>query len=159
MEVNVKVTHEMGDAAKKFLTDLIAAANGVAPAEAKAKPAEAPKEEEAKPATRRRAAEVEVPKEEEAKPVTRRRRTAAAPKEDEAPAFEDMSTDDQLADIQKRITKHTKKGKTADIKELLGIFDAGRASELSAKDYADFSDALNRYDAGETIDEIFPQMD
>lgn len=116
-----------------------AKAEDEAPAKAPAK--EAVKEAEAAPARRRRAAAKEE-----------------APAADDV-AFEDLSTDDQLADLQKRITKHTKKGKTADIKELLSVFDAGRASELDAKDYVEFSDALARYDAGETVDEIFPQLD
>lgn len=186
MEVQVKVTVELSEDTKQFIGGILggvkAAPAAKAPAakevakeeKAPAKEAEAVAVADEAPARgrRRAAAKEEAPakeakapakeavKEAEAAPARRRRAAAKeeAPAADDV-AFEDLSTDDQLADLQKRITKHTKKGKTADIKELLSVFDAGRASELGAKDYVEFSDALARYDAGETVDEIFPQLD
>lgn len=186
MEVQVKVTVELSEDTKQFISGVLGGAKA-APA-AKAPKAEAPVKDEAKapakeaeaveeapargrrraaakeevaeaPAKEAKAPAKEAAKEEPAAPARRRRAAAKEEPATEDVAFEDLSTDDQLADLQKRITKHTKKGKTSDIKEMLSVFDAGRASELDVKDYVEFSDALARYDAGEGVDEIFPQID
>ena len=100
-----------------------------------------------------------APQAEKPKP-TRTRATApkAEPVQDEAPkkseSFEDLDDDAKLEAIKAEVTKHTKKGKSADIKALLGGFDANRASELSADDYDAFFNAVKRYGAGESVDDI-----
>lgn len=78
----------------------------------------------------------------------------AAKKKDEAPAFDELDEDAQLETIKAEVTKHTKKGKSADIKALLAAYDAGRASELAPEQYSGFFNAVKRYGAGEAIDEI-----
>ena len=67
-----------------------------------------------------------------------------------------MDDDAKLEAIKTEVTKHTKKGKSADIKFLLANFDAGRASELATEDYDAFFDAITRYGKGENVDKIFP---
>lgn len=69
-------------------------------------------------------------------------------------AFEDLDDDAKLEAIKAEVTKHTKKGKSADIKALLLGFDANRASELAPEDYDAFYDAVKRYGAGESVDDI-----
>ncbi|EYA03611.1 hypothetical protein M126_3500 [Bacteroides fragilis str. S6L3] len=70
-----------------------------------------------------------------------------------------MDDDAKLEAIKAEVTKHTKKGKSADIKFLLANFDAGRASELSTEQYDAFFDAITRYGAGEAATDIFPALD
>jgi hypothetical protein len=81
-----------------------------------------------------------------------------APKEEpirETPkAFEDLDEAEQLEAIKAEVTKHTKRGKSGDIKALLTYFDAGRVSELPTEQYPAFMDALGRYGKGESIDTI-----
>lgn len=77
----------------------------------------------------------------------------------EKPAFSDLDDDAKLEAIKAEVTKHTKKGKSADIKFLLANFDAGRASELSTEQYDAFFDAITRYGAGEAATDIFPALD
>lgn len=106
-------------------------------------PAEKPKQ------TRTRAtSKAEAPATEEAPKVE------AAKAKDEPTAFRDMDDDAKLEAIKAEVTKHTKKGKSADIKALLGGFDANRASELAPEDYNGFMDAVKRYGAGESVDDI-----
>lgn len=71
-----------------------------------------------------------------------------------APAFEELDEEAQLEEIKVQVTKHTKKGKSADIKTLLSGFGANRASELATSDYQGFYDAVARYSAGEDVNEI-----
>lgn len=144
------------------------------------KPATRAKRGAAKPATKAKDEEVEEAEEDEAPKGRARRSTAskakeeedeapatktrsrkpAAKAEDEAPVFADMSDEEKLDEIKAKITLTTKKkGGADDVRELLGVFDAGRAGELSPKDYDEFYDALTRYRAGESVDEIFPEVD
>lgn len=136
MDVNVKVTVELGPQTLALLTNGIIA-------------------QPAKKATEEKVEAVEEVAETEKPKTTRTRATSkkAEPKQD-APAFEDLDEDAQLEAIKAEVTKHTKKGKSADIKALLSGFDAGRASELDPATYGDFMDAVKRYGAGESVDDI-----
>lgn len=90
-----------------------------------------------------------------APPTTARTRTTAAKaKQPETPGFEDLDEDAKLEAIKAEVTKHTKKGKSADIKALLTGFEANRASELDPENYDAFMKAVKRYGAGESIDDI-----
>lgn len=87
---------------------------------------------------------------------------AAAPKPAAKPAevaFEDLDADAQLEALKAHVTKHTKNGKSADIKALLSNFGSDRVSTLEAEHYLDFNDVLNRYSAGESVEDIFPSVD
>lgn len=184
MEVNVKVTHELGEETKKFIAGLItgkisseAAPKAAAkiPTPSKEKEEDEVVEEKTPTRSRRGAAapakEVEeteaptrkarTPKVEDEAPATKRRaRGGAAKEETEGPVFADMSKDEKLDEIKAKITLTTKKkGGAEDVREILGVFDAGRAGELDPKDYDDFYDALTRYRAGESVDDIFPEVD
>ena len=129
---------------------------GAATTSSKAKDEEAEEEDEAPKGRTRRSTAAK----EEEKPAAKTRTRSKARDEDEAPKFEDMSEDEQLNEIKAKVTLTTKKkGGADDVRELLGVFDAGRASELDPKDYVEFYDVLNRYRAGESVDEIFPQVD
>lgn len=136
------------------------------------KPATRTRRGAAKPATKAKEEEVEAEEEDEA-PKGRARRTSKAAEEAtktrgrkpaekvaDEPVFADMTDDEKLDEIKAKITLTTKKkGGADDVREILGVFDAGRAGELDAKDYYDFYDALTRYRAGESVDEIFPEVD
>jgi hypothetical protein len=136
MDVQVNVTVELGPKTLALLTGV-----GVAPAApAKSVTEEAPKAEPEKP-------KAEAPKAPKAT-------APAKPKKEEAPAFEDLDEDAQLEAIKAEVTKHTKKGKSADIKALLAAYDAGRASELAPEQYADFFNAVVRYGKGESVEDI-----
>jgi hypothetical protein len=82
-----------------------------------------------------------------------------APKKEEPAAFGDMKPEDQLEAIKAAVSKHVKKGKSADIKFMLAHFDASRASELDPKHYGAFYEALGRYGKGEKPAELFPEED
>ncbi|WP_280185575.1 hypothetical protein [Bacteroides fragilis] len=154
MEVTVNVNIELGQQTMTFLTRGFMATS--------AKLVSTEKVEEAKPES---IAKPEVP----AKPAapaapaatTRTQRPAASKPAAaaEKPAFSDLDDDAKLEAIKAEVTKHTKKGKSADIKFLLANFDAGRASELSTEQYDAFFDAITRYGAGEAATDIFPALD
>lgn len=147
MEVKVTVTHELGEETKKFIATLLTGGAVVATAKtvpAKAEPSKEEKtDEEEKPAAK-----------------TRTRKTAAKEEASDEPVFADLSDEEKLDEIKSKITLTTKKkGGADDVREILGVFDAGRAGELDKKDYDEFYDALTRYRAGESVDEIFPEVD
>lgn len=154
MEVTVNVNIELGQQTMAFLTRGFMATN--------AKLVSTEKVEKVKPES---IAKPEVP----AKPAapaapaatTRTQRPAASKPAAaaEKPAFSDLDDDAKLEAIKAEVTKHTKKGKSADIKFLLANFDAGRASELSTEQYDAFFDAITRYGAGEAATDIFPALD
>jgi hypothetical protein len=136
MEATVRVTVELGATTTALLSALIGGAKPTAPA---AKPESAKAEPEAK----------------EEKPKAGRPAKTEAPKKEEAAAdFDSLDDDAKLEAIKTEVTKHTKKGKSADIKALLTGFDAGRASELDAERYGDFYAAIQRYGKGETVEAI-----
>lgn len=77
-----------------------------------------------------------------------------APKAAAKATFADLDEAGQLAAIQTEVTRHAKKGKTADVKAILVHFGAGKASELDAERYGEVYDAFVRYGKGETVDAI-----
>lgn len=103
-------------------------------------------------------AAVEEPKEEKkpAAPKAEAPKAPAKPKKDEPTPFEEMDDEAKLDTIKAEVTKHTKKGKSADIKFILSNFEAGRASELDPDNYAAFYNAIVRYGKGEDLADIFP---
>lgn len=136
MEVKLNVSVELGPQT----LGLISAFSGVKAAEPTASvtpknDAPAPKEEKARPG---RPAKTDAPKKEEAG----------------AADFDGLDDDAKLEAIKTEVTKHTKKGKSADIKALLTAFDAGRASELATDRYDEFYAAIVRYGKGETVEAI-----
>lgn len=153
MEVNVKVTVELGAQTLAVLTGLNAktpAAEAKTPAPEVAAEAKTPAPEvetEKKTRTRRTAAEIAAEKAAaEAK--------EAPVEETKAPEFGDLDEAAQLEAIKAEVTRHTKKGKSADIKALLAYFEAGRASELAPEQYQDFYDMVSRYGAGESVNDL-----
>lgn len=151
--MEIKVTVELGP-------QTFALINGFSTAKALEMPKQvvetaeevAPLAEKPKQTRTRATAKVEPSQDEAPKEV-------AAPVE-EVPAstkpetFTDLDDDAKLDAIKAEVTKHTKKGKSADIKALLGGFNANRASELASEDYDAFFDGVKRYGAGESVDDI-----
>lgn len=151
MEVTVNVNIELGQQTMVFLTRGFMATS--------AKLLSTEKVEEVKPES---PAKPEVPAKPAAPAATTKTQRPAASKPAaaaEKPAFSDLDDDAKLEAIKAEVTKHTKKGKSADIKFLLANFDAGRASELSTEQYDAFFDAITRYGAGEAATDIFPALD
>lgn len=146
MDVNVKVTVDLGDKTMSLFNGFVAANQAVAADTA----GKALKKYEEEPAPK---ADVSKPE-----PEKRTRRTKEQIAADEALTVDgwgDMDDGAKLEAIKTEVTKHTKKGKSADIKFLLSQFDAGRASELSPEDYDAFFDAIIRYGKGESVEKIF----
>lgn len=63
----------------------------------------------------------------------------------------EMSIVDKFEYIKDEVTKHLKRGKSADIKHLLSLFKANCISELAHKDYDAFYDVIKQYGRGEII--------
>ena len=148
----VKVTVDLGEKTVALLTGGIAIANSPKLKE----PVEAPKLEAPKEGP---APKPEALKEKMAEKPARTRRTKeqiAADEAQTANGWNEMDDDAKLEAIKTEVTKHTKKGRSADIKFLLSNFDAGRASELTPEDYDAFFDAITRYGKGESVETIFP---
>lgn len=151
MEVTVNVNIELGQQTMAFLTRGFMATS--------AKLVSTEKVEEVKTES---LAKPEVPAKPAAPAATTKTQRPAASKPAaaaEKPAFSDLDDDAKLEAIKAEVTKHTKKGKSADIKFLLANFDAGRASELATEQYDAFFDAITRYGAGEAATDIFPALD
>lgn len=84
-----------------------------------------------------------------------------APKPAAAPAdvaFEDLDDAAKLEALKAAVTKHTKKGKSKDIKLLLSPYAVERVSDLQAEDFDGFYDVITRYTDGETVGDIFPEL-
>lgn len=148
----VKVTVDLGEKTLALLSGGIAIANNAKvkePIAVEAAKPEAPKEETAAP-------KPEAPKAEPEKRTRRTKEQIAAEEAQTANGWDEMDDDAKLEAIKAEVTKHTKKGKSADIKFLLSNFDAGRASELAPEDYDAFFDAITRYGKGESVETIFP---
>lgn len=167
MEVKVNVNIELGQNTINALAGILGgavvttkAAVKEAPAEEKEKtPAKVASKPAAKPAPK---AVEEEAEEVEAKPVAAKPAPKAAAPKPAAKAkpvaeeedFNELDEDAQLDAIKKEVTKHTKKGKTSDIKQLLGLFDVAKASDLDPATYGEFFDLVKRYGAGETAEDI-----
>lgn len=146
MEFKVIVTHELGTATLNALTAIL---TGNAAAAAKT-PAKAKTQDAAEMAVVKEAEEVKAPKAKADKPVG----TKPGPKGKNAmaaEAFAGLDAEDQLEAIKTEVTKHSKKGKTADIKEMLSHFGAARASELDPANYADMYTAIIAYGGGSSV--------
>jgi len=117
------------------------------------------------------AAEEEAPKPvaKKASPAPAAKAAAPAPKAVAKPApkaapakavaFEDLDEEGQLEALKAHATKHTKKGKTADIKALVANYGADRVSDLDPEYYVEFNEVLTRYSDGESVEDIFPNVD
>ena len=66
----------------------------------------------------------------------------------EAPAFADLTDDEKIEAIKAEVTKHTKRGKSGDIKALLTFVGAGRVSELQGEGIDTFMSLVQRYGKG-----------
>lgn len=97
-----------------------------------------------------------APKPAAAKPAPK----AAAPKP-AAPAaveFADLDDAGKLEALKAHVTKHTKKGKSKDIRLLLTPYEVERAGDLKPEDYDGFNEVLQRYTDGESVTDIFPDL-
>lgn len=151
MDVNVKVTVDLGEETVALLTGGMVVNAPTPKVEPKA---EAPKEETAAP--KPEAPKADVSKTEPEKRTRRTKEQIAAEEAQTANGWDEMDDDAKLEAIKAEVTKHTKKGRSADIKFLLSNFDAGRASELAPEDYDAFFDAITRYGKGESVETLFP---
>lgn len=159
MNIELKLVGELNDATMvsvlNVLTGVEAPAVKTPAKQAATKQAEiadpAEKEEQAKPAKSAAPAK-------KAAAAAPAKKAAAAPAkmsdDDKIEALEAQDEEDQLATIQAEITKHTKKGKTADIKKLLAIYGVPKASELDAATYSEFYSLVLRFAGGEDADSI-----
>lgn len=164
MDVNVKVTVDLGDRAMSLfnrlaatgaaLTEVAGATKGSAEALAQMADAAEPvlaALEEPVPAQ-------EAPKKEPSKRTPRAKaETQKTEPKEPAPVegWEDMDDEARLELIKSEVTKHAKRGKSVDIREMLSHFNASRASELDPKDYEAFCRAISRYGAGDSLEDIF----
>lgn len=163
MNVEIKLVGEINDAKMQNVLNVltsnnqVAASKAVAPAAAKAVKAEtAAQTEEEETETTAKAAPKAAAKPAAAKaPAAKAAKPAAAVTEDPQEALDAMEdADEQLAYIQAEVTKLSKKGKTADIKKLLALFDSPKVSELDPATYSEFFSLVLRFKGGETSDEI-----
>ena len=118
-----------------------------APEDAAVGKTEAVEDKPAPTRKRRTAAEIEADK--KAKEVAPEPEVEEKP--EAAPEFSDLDADAQLEAIKAEVTRHTKKGKSADVKAMLAYFDAGRASELAEDQYEDFYNMVKEYAAGKSV--------
>lgn len=177
MEIKVTVVHELGASVAAVLTAIAAQAAGVETSgqkvsTAKIEKAAAPDQtEEDKPARGRRnaakegkvAEEPKAPLGDSDKATGASRRRSAGAKKEEAPKevpFIDRSEDEQLKEIMRVVgLVSKKKGGGDDVREMLSVYDAGKSSNLLPEDYVEFYAGLERYRAGESVDEIYPEVD
>ena len=150
MDVNVKVTVDLGEKTVALLTGGMVG-NNLTP-KVEPKPA-APKE-----AVAEKPAEEKKTRTRSSKPVEDK---ATETKKD-APAFADLDDDAKLEAIKAEVTKQTKNKKGADVKWMLAQFNAAsvsKAEPLEPEDYDAFYDAITRYGKGEALTDIFPSDD
>lgn len=158
MEVKVNVNIELGQTTINALAGILGgavvtakAAVVEAPAEEKEKtPAKVASKPAAKPAPKAVEEEAAKPAPKAAAPKPAAKAKPVAEEED----FNELDEDAQLEAIKKEVTKHTKNGKTSDIKQLLGLFDVGRSSDLDPATYGEFFELVKRYSGGEDLDTI-----
>ena len=150
MDVNVKVTVDLGEKTVALLTGGMVG-NNLTP-KVEPKPA-APKEEVAE-----KPAEEKKTRTRSSKPVEDK----ATETNKDAPAFADLDDDAKLEAIKAEVTKQTKNKKGADVKWMLAQFNAAsvsKAEPLEPEDYDAFYDAITRYGKGEALTDIFPSDD
>lgn len=167
MEVNVKVTVDLGDRTMSLLGGAMAANAGIAKAtdtvnkvlvkyaDEPAEKSDAPQPE--KP-TRTRRTKEQIAAAPTKEPV---KVEAPEPKEEAAPDFATLSDEDKVGALRTKVSQYTKKGKSADIRFMLAQFDARTVSQdepLKPEDYDAFNEALERYGAGASVTDIFPEL-
>lgn len=170
MEVNVKVTVDLGDRTMSLLGGVMAANAGIAKATDTAnkvlekyadEPAEQATAAPAEKPTRSRRTKDQIAAE-TAKPAPAKEPVKVeAPEEEAAPDFASLSDEDKIDVLRTKVASHTKKGKSADIRFMLAQFDASTVSQnnpLKPEDYNAFNEALDRYGAGESVTDIFPEL-
>ena len=115
----------------------------------------------AEPAKKPAAKQVAGEEEEEEKPTKKAKaapaKAAAAKKKDgnlSDDEFESYSEEEQFEAFKVIATRHSKKGKTADIKQILEKHGVARMTELEPEQYLAFYQDVVRYDEGEDIDDI-----
>ena len=154
--MEIKVTVELGEKTVALLNNLtrsVVKAPSQEPAneDAAVGKTEAVEDKPAPTRKRRTAAEIEADKKAaEAKEVA----PEVEKKPEAAPEFSDLDADAQLEAIKAEVTRHTKKGKSADVKAMLAYFDAGRASELAEDQYEDFYNMVKEYAAGKSVNDL-----
>lgn len=165
MNIELKLVGELNDATMVSVLNVLTGAEAPAAKQAakapaakkQAEPADDTEEEEptktAKSAAPAKKAPAAAPKQ-AAKAPAKPAAKATVSDEDKVEALEAQDEEDQLATIQAEITKHTKKGKTADIKKLLAIYGAPKASELDPSTYSEFYGLVLRFAGGEAADDI-----
>lgn len=150
MEVKVVITHELGASTVKALSAIF---SGATADTAKAAKMEVVGDAEVKaPAPKNE--EQAAPKAEKAKPAPKAEKAKPGPKGKptfDADAFAALDGEDQLEAIKQEVTKHSKKGKTEDMKAIIKHFGAARASEIDADKYGAAYAALMTYGDGATV--------
>lgn len=71
-----------------------------------------------------------------------------------APTFADLDETGKREAILTLTTKHTKKGKSADIRVLLAAFNVKAGKELPIERLDEYYGLLKRYDAGEVMEKL-----
>ena len=159
---NVTVTFEAGESIKALLFGLMKSVIPVEPMLEKelkptgpVKPTESVKSE--KPAVPEKTA---APAKTEKPAMSAKTEKPAASAKSAEPEFSELDDDAKLEKIKAEVTKLTKNRKGADVKWILGQFDAASVSKtnpLSPESYDDFYEALTRYGKGEALTDIFPE--
>lgn len=161
MELKVNVQIELGEKAAQLL-GFLSQSKGVMTLEPeKEKPIKGVTKEEEKPTPMEKPDEKPTPEKEE-KPApeekpTRTRRTKAeieAEKNEISEGWDGLSEEEQLDAIKASISSFAKKGKSGDIKILLGAYGVNRASEVDPSAYRDLYDDLQEYGRGVSVDDI-----
>ena len=155
MELKVNVQIELGEKAAQLL-GVLTQPKGVMTFEPeKENLIKGVTKEEEKPAPMENPEEKPTPEKEE-KP-TRTRRTKAeieAEKNEISEGWDGLSEEEQLDAIKASISSFAKKGKSGDIKTLLGAYGVNRASEVAPSAYRDLYDDLQAYGRGVSVDDI-----
>ena len=147
MEITVK--HELGENTIKMLSLIFAGAKAEVAPTAKAEPVkEAVKAEPVKEVVKAEPTKVVPAKTVPAKVVE----SAKVAKE---PTFDDLEDGEKLEKLKQRVSNLSKKaGNSANLRILLAHFQAARTSELNPSDYDEFNDFLDRYQEGESVQDI-----
>lgn len=165
MDVNVKVTVDLGEKTLTVLSGLLGQNATTAKPVAELFPtekADAPADEAPAPAksaeTRVRRSAAQIAADKAAAEAKTPAKEEAAPAKEEArekPAdFADLDEEAQAEEIKTMVTRNVKKGKSADVKKMLAHFEASRASELAPDQYGDFYEMIKAYGAGASVDSL-----
>lgn len=174
MDINVRVTVDLGERTMALVGGAIAAQNAVERAAdtvnavlekyadgVPAQAVEAPKSSEPEQGAEKVAPAPKKPRQPKPAPVKEPEPEVAqevAQKPETVQEAAPMSDEDKLEEIKAEVTKFVKKGNSADIKALLTHFDAPRASLLKPEQYEEFRRALARYGAGESVESIINDL-